>query len=558
MSSAYREYMDKRIEQIVEEQKLDIGTAPGTPLSVIVQMETKDNLEEYLRASVEAIEMRRSVVSTRALVPPRLELLKQSAETGPQALTARGQLRRSRSASAESFLADVSTASIRGEELEAIGTSALQPLMDSDWVHEKVAKSEERHQRGRKKSPQGAGRRTPVGFVASGSAVLEMSRDELRTLPERLPQAVDVYVNRTVKVPPVAKAKELPSVVLDYKSNTWGLAKTGALASWGVFDAKGKGVKVAVLDTGVDAKHPDLAGRIAGFAEFDSQGRLMVDDVSKAYDSGEHGTHCCGTILGGRVSGRCIGMAPEAEVLVGLVLKNGVGTDAQILAGLEWALRKGAQVISMSLGGLRLSADVLDTYTRTIINANRLGIPVVVAAGNEGSQTTDSPGNDYFAFTVGAVDVDDRAAGFSGGRTQMITSSRYISAADLPLVYSKPEVSAPGVDIYSSVPKGKWETWNGTSMATPHAAGAMAILIGALPTLAGLNGAQRTNLLQTLLISTVKELGEAGQNHRFGYGRIDVLRALGYAVELGYGSAPSPQPPRPKSRARAGRKRKKT
>src|SRR5262249_51832160 len=132
------------------------------------------------------------------------------------------------------------------------------------------------------------------------------------------------------------------------------------------------------------------------------------------------------------------------------------------------------------------------------------------------------------------------------------------SAADLPLVYSKPEVSAPGVDIYSSVPKGKWETWNGTSMATPHVAGAMAILIGALPTLAGLNGAQRTNLLQTLLISTVNELGEAGQNHRFGYGRIDVLRALGYAVELGYGSAPSPQPPKPKSRASTGRKRKKS
>ena len=248
-------------------------------------------------------------------------------------------------------------------------------------------------------------------------------------------------------------------------------------------------------------------------------------------------------------------MAPEAQVLVGLVLKNGVGSDAQILAGMDWAIRSGAQVISMSLGGLRFSADVVDTYTRTIITANRLGIPVVVAVGNEGAQTTGSPGNDYFAFTVGATDVDDRAAGFSGGRTQVIFNSQYINALSLPLVYSKPEVTAPGVNIYSAVPGGKWETLNGTSMATPHVAGALALLLGYLPALAELNGAQRTNLLQTLLISTVEELGEAGQNHRYGYGRIDVLRALGYAIELQYGPPPEAPAPPPTAKSRAHRER---
>jgi len=111
--------------------------------------------------------------------------------------------------------------------------------------------------------------------------------------------------------------------------------------------------------------------------------------------------------------------------------------------------------LSLSLGGLRMSPDVLDTYTRTILNANRLGIPVVVAAGNDGSQTTGSPGNDVFAFTVGATDIADRPAGFSGGRTQVITTSRYIDPKYLPLVYSKPEVTAPGVDVYSAVPGGR-------------------------------------------------------------------------------------------------------
>ncbi|WP_165225050.1 S8 family serine peptidase [Aquisphaera insulae] len=531
-------YLKRRIEEIVEEHRLGAGGSARKTVSVIVQMMTADDMEGYLQASVEAIELRRSVASARSLVPPRFELLERSARGGARGKSARRELAQSSSPSAESFLAGVRARQVAEHDLAARGKSALQPLMESDWVLDRVAKAERtRAGRSEPKAPRSTdgGRPVPVHFLSSGSAVLEVTRDELAALPRQLPQALDIYVNRTVKVPPVAKAPELPVVVRDNKSSTWGLARTGALAAWGVFGARGRGVKVAVLDTGVDSSHPDLAGRVAGFAEFDPSGRIIADDLSSAYDSGEHGTHCGATITGGRASGRCIGMAPEAQVLAGLVLKDGVGTDAQILAGMEWALRCGAQVISMSLGGLRLSADVLDTYTRTIISANRMGIPVVVAVGNEGSQTTGSPGNDFFAFTVGATDVDDRAAGFSGGRTQIITSSRYVADESLPLVYSKPEVTAPGVEIFSAVPGGDWETWSGTSMATPHVAGAMAILLGALPGLHEVPVALRSNLVQTLLISTVKELGEAGQNHRHGFGRIDVLRAIGYAVELGYG-----------------------
>jgi subtilisin family serine protease len=233
-------------------------------------------------------------------------------------------------------------------------------------------------------------------------------------------------------------------------------------------------------------------------------------------------------------------MAPKAKILSGMVLSPETpgspasGTDAQILAGIEWAIKNGAQVISMSLGGMRMSADVIDTYTRAIISANRVGIPVVAAVGNWGSQTSDSPGNDYFAFTVGATDSQDRAAGFSGGRTQIVEKSRYIGEQYLPVVYSKPEVSAPGVDIFSSVPGGKHEAWSGTSMATPHVAGALALLLGPETTIASADGLTRVSLLQQLLTATVTELGESGQNHRFGFGRIDVLRAFGYVQEQGF------------------------
>jgi subtilisin family serine protease len=336
---------------------------------------------------------------------------------------------------------------------------------------------------------------------------------------------------------------DLPPVVQDHKGYAWGIHKVGALAAWSAFGARGDGVLVAVLDTGIDAKHPDLAHHLADFAEFDKQGRTVTSGVANAYDSGKHGTHCAATIVGGNASGRHIGMAPDAKILAGLVLKGGVGTDAQILAGMEWAMSEGAHVISLSLGGLRLEVDALDTYTRTIINANRLGIPVVAAAGNEGSQTTVSPGNDLFSFTVGATDIGDRAAGFSGGRTQIVTTSRYIRPEYLPVVYSKPEVSAPGVDIYSAVPGKSWEAWSGTSMATPHVAGALALLLGPPTGIVKIRGLQRVELVQSLLTSTVDELGEVGQNHRYGYGRIDVLRALGYARELGYFlAAPKTQP----------------
>jgi subtilisin family serine protease len=217
-----------------------------------------------------------------------------------------------------------------------------------------------------------------------------------------------------------------------------------------------------------------------------------------------------------------------------LVLKGGSGTDAQILAGLDWAINNGADVINMSLGGLSLDAEVSDLYTRAILNANLAGIPVVVAIGNEGHQTSGPPGNDFFAFTVGATDHEDRVAGFSGGRTQVITSSRFIDPRYLPLVYSKPDVSAPGVAITSSVPGGGHEAWNGTSMATPHIAGAMALLLSGTSIRGAVPQNEQAFLLEDLLAATVEELGEAGQDHRFGWGRTDVLRALGYAEERGF------------------------
>jgi subtilisin family serine protease len=205
-----------------------------------------------------------------------------------------------------------------------------------------------------------------------------------------------------------------------------------------------------------------------------------------------------------------------------------------VLGGLDWAISSGADVINMSLGGLNIEPVIDTPYQRAILAALAAGIPIVAAIGNDGHQTTGSPGNDLYALAIGATDVAGRVAGFSGGRTQMIRRSSTIDERFLPLVYSKPELTAPGVDVYSCVPKGKWEAFNGTSMATPHVAGAIALLLSATSIGQKLNDHDRTAAIRDLLIATCLERGEAGQDHRFGYGLIDAFGAVAAARNLGY------------------------
>jgi len=370
-------------------------------------------------------------------------------------------------------------------------------------------------------------------FWTSKAMLLSLDKDDLHNLPVSLPQVQAVYPNRILKTPRLVSTRNMPIAVRENKISSWGLQKVGALATWGAYGGKGKGIRVGVLDTGVDANHPDLKGKVKAWAEFDENGKKVTN--SKPHDTDKHGTHCCGIIAGGNASGQWIGMAPDAELAVAMVL-NGQqgGTDAQILAGIDWVVEQKVHVISMSLGGLTMDAEVPSTYTEAILTCLRAGIPVVVAIGNEGSQTTGLPGNDIFAFSVGATDHMDLAAGFSGGRTQIIRQSSYIPREDLPIPYMKPEVSAPGVVVQSSVPGAKWEAFNGTSMATPHVAGAIALLLSNTRVLSTTKPAERGFLLQDLITGSVEELGESGQNHRFGFGRIDVLRAIGFAMDLGY------------------------
>ena len=512
-------------------QQIDMirDTAESKTYDVIVRMNRPGDDETSLISTIAGAARQRGLsISSRDFLPvSRAALVSGTRPNGSPRNAASRELREdTRSIGAQILKqAGAAASGVSMDTLRQRSHEALRPLLASAAVREAG-------------SARSRGKKTePASFWTSNSAVIQVSDQDLPKIVDSVQDIEDIYPNRRLFVPPVAVPRKLPALVEDIKAGSWGLRKTGALAAWGAYEARGKGVLVGLLDTGVDANHPDLKDKIAHWAEFDATGKQIKN--SKPHDSDRHGTHCAGTIAGGNASRRWIGMAPEAKIAAALVLQGRLGgTDAQILAGIDWAVNLGVDIISMSLGGLVLGPEVPSTYTSAIMSALRVGIPVVAAIGNEGSQTSGSPGSDYFAFAVGATDTDDRAAGFSGGRTQVIRTSRFFPQEALPVVYSKPDVSAPGVAIWSSIPTGPgikepWEHFNGTSMAAPHVAGAIALLLSAT-NIKNVDAGDRAFLIQDLLTGSAEELGEAGQNHRFGFGRIDVLRAIGFAKELGY------------------------
>ncbi len=503
--------MTHRLARQVE-RILDEGS--GNYRSVIVRMKLSERDEETLLGAVaHAIQRRALLLSARDILPAHLERL----------VVPAGETTSDRSGKAPEeeggVAAQVAATAIRQVSkrgLRSRGLRSLRPLVSS------LLKLEQ-------------GTRGARSFWTSKCVVLQMTKDDLSRLNRLVDELLigDIYPNRTLHVPRLVELKALPSRVLENKASAWGIHAVGGLAARGAYGASGKGVKVGVLDTGVDANHPDLKRKVVDWAEFDANGEEVPD--SQPHDTAQHGTHVAGTIAGGRASGRWIGMAPHAKLAVAIALDGAKGgTDAQVLAGIDWAVERGVDVLNMSLGGMTLGPDVPSTYTEAILTSLRAGIPVVTAIGNDGQQITGSPGNDLLSFSVGATDYRDCAAAFSGGRTHVIRESSFVSPENLPLVYSKPEISAPGVAVYSSVPGDKWAAFNGTSMATPHVAGAMALLLSATSIKKRVAPTNRAFLIQDLLTGSVEELGEIGQDHRFGFGRLDILQAIGFAREKGF------------------------
>lgn len=252
---------------------------------------------------------------------------------------------------------------------------------------------------------------------------------------------------------------ELAAAFGDTASLTWGLQATKVATS----KYSGKGIKVAVLDTGLDFKHPDFAGRSIISKSF-------ISGVPTAQDGHGHGTHCTGTACGPLkpTQGRRYGVAYGSQIYIGKVLSDaGSGGDIGILAGIDWAVANKCHVISMSLG-----ADVCNTSTayetagQRALNAGSL---IVAAAGNNARRSARQygcvgrPANSRTFMAVGALDSSLNVADFSARDTARNPGTAV-------------DIAGPGVAIYSSWPMPtRTRTISGTSMATPHVAGIAAL-----------------------------------------------------------------------------------
>ena len=265
----------------------------------------------------------------------------------------------------------------------------------------------------------------------------------------------------------------------DTATLTWGLQATGVSQS----KFTGKGVKVAVLDTGFDLQHPDFVGRQITTSSF-----IAGQTVQ---DGNGHGTHCIGTACGPRKPGQLprYGVAPDAEIFAGKVLSNeGSGSDSGILAGINWAITNKCAVVSMSLGARVQSGASFSTIFETVARrALAAGTLIVAAAGNGSNRPgfidpVSHPANCPSILSVGALDSNLRVASFSGG--------------GINPQGGQVDIAGPGVGVRSSWPRPTlYRSISGTSMATPHVAGIAALLSEANSAMVG--GALGWLLLQS-------------------------------------------------------------
>jgi thermitase len=370
-----------------------------------------------------------------------------------------------------------------------------------------------------------AGVTSTVGLVPGTGARLVRVSGDPATVAARLRRArgvrwaepnflVHALVRPVRQAPPAAPADPPaaptdPPVVPGSPSATpndplwgelYGVARIGAPAFWSAhglaaFPGSG-GVPVGIVDTGIDATHEDLVGRVAACG---AAAQATVTEGECADGQG-HGTHVAGTI--GAIAGNGVGVAGvafDAPLIVCRALgADGSGTIADVAACMRWVHDKGAKVISMSLGGpatQTLAEAAKSAYAR----GSRAGSLIVAAAGNDGDSTISYPAGLPQVVSVAAIGPDDVVAPFSNENADV-------------------EVAAAGVDVLSAKLGGGYVRESGTSMATPHVAGAASLLWSADPTASA-------STIRGRLDAAVDDLGAPGRDRAYGFGVVDLAKA---------------------------------
>jgi len=315
----------------------------------------------------------------------------------------------------------------------------------------------------------------------------------------------------------------LPGTLPDAQSVEWNIAQVRADLVWNALKVDGAGVVVANIDSGVDFLHPALDTRYRGY---DPHGLHVhtcnwfdATDGGANYpvDSNGHGTHTIGTIVGGEG----VGVAPGATWIAARAFDSqGFGLESWLHAAMQWIVDPGPgcsppDVVSNSWSNAWGGTDVFRTDVQVMRAA---GVFAPFAAGNDGSGSgsIDAPASYPEAFSVGAVTREDDIASFSSRGPSTWYGIELI----------KPEVSAPGVGVRSSLPGGAYGESDGTSMATPHVAGLAALMLQADPSL-------DVSQIESIIKETSLPLGAPLPNNDYGWGRIDAYAAVASVANSG-------------------------
>ncbi|MEZ4714088.1 MAG: S8 family serine peptidase [Caldilineaceae bacterium] len=325
-----------------------------------------------------------------------------------------------------------------------------------------------------------------------------------------------IVLNEPVIAPAAPAGAELNSSMLQGGAAEPNIALVNAPALWSQ-GYQGQGIVVANMDSGVDINHPELAARYRGGANswFDPYGQHTTP-----FDASGHGTWTMGVMVGGNAGGTSVGMAPGAQWIAAKIFNDqGSGTVAGIHAAFQWLLDPDGNPATADTPNVVNGSWTFQSpgcnleFENDIAVLRAAGVLPVFAAGNAGpnANTSYSPANNPSAFAVGAVNNSDQIYTYS---------SRGPAACGGPTV-TFPHMSAPGVSVLTTDRYGLYFAQTGTSLAAPHVAGALALLLNAFP---AATAAQQ----QAALLNSSVDLGAAGADNNFGQGRLNVLAAYNW------------------------------
>ena len=376
------------------------------------------------------------------------------------------------------------------------------------------------------------------------------SNDVIYDLSKRIDiDRIDWDESRKMIIDEETAFEDVPDEAKGGKEITWNVTKVNAPAVWAL-GYTGAGIKVGVLDTGVNYNHVDLQDHMWIDPDYPNHGYDFVNNDNNPMDDHGHGTHCAGTVAGDGTAGSQTGMAPDATIIALKVLDaTGNGTESGVWAAIQFIVDHGGDIISMSLGWQHSWGVDRESWRNSFNNALAAGVIASVAAGNEGEQLSTYPipdnvrtpgdcpppwlnpdqtttGGVSAVVCIGATNISDNLAGFSSRGP--VTWAAINPFNDYPynpgMGLIRPDVSAPGDDIkslahYSNT--GYEDHWSGTSMATPCVAGVMALMLN-----------KNINLvpeeISEALELTAIDYGTTGKDNNFGAGRIDALAAFNY------------------------------